>query len=74
MSDLPSQYTEDIETLRQIPISPTPGTAFLGPPPQSGLRPVLKETFDKFKQDLQDTSLLAGKYIKPPTSTATKVN
>ena len=35
MSGLPSQYTEDIETLKQISL--TPGAVCLGPLPQSGL-------------------------------------
>ena len=43
MSDMPSQYTEDIETFRQIIILPDPRDSIcLGPLPQSGLRMMQK--------------------------------
>ena len=79
MSDLPSQYAEDIETFRQIRSSTTifalddeKGQQELKPRGPSGvlpLSPCLKDVFEKFEQDFQVANLPEDKYIKPPTST-----
>ena len=83
MSDLPSQYAEDIETFRHILNLPDPrdtmprsSTAILGLDDEKGqqelwpLSPYLKDAFEKFEQDFQASNLPEGKYIKPPTSTS----
>ena len=91
MSDLPSQYTEEGETFRQILDLPDPretlprsSTTVLGlddeksqqelrPRGRSAmlpLNPILKDAFERFEQDFLACNLPAGKYIKPPASTA----
>ena len=79
MSDLPSQYTEGIETFRDT--MPRSSTTFLGLDDEKGqqelrprgpsamltLSPYLKGIFE---QDFQASYLPEGKYIKPPASTA----
>ena len=43
MSDLPSQYFEDIETLGSFYFSLTPGTVYLGPLPVWALNDVTEQ-------------------------------
>ena len=82
MSDLPSQYTEEVETFRQILDLPDPretlprsSTTVLGLDDEKGqpeLRPrcpsamlplnsILKDAFEKFKQDFLASNLPEGK-------------
>ena len=82
-SNLPSQYTEDIET-RQVLNIPDPrdsmpmsstsaGSKWLKNRSPSAMVPVghsLKEALDKFKQDFQAANLPGGKFINSPPSTA----
>ena len=82
MSDLPSQYAEDIETIRQIlnlrdprdtmPRSSTTIWALDDEKGQQELRPrgtsamLPLSPLSKFEQDFQAANLPEGKYIKPP--------
>ena len=73
MSDLPSQYTEEIETFRHILDLPDPRETMprpRGPSAMVPLSPYLKDAFEKFEQDFLASNLPEGKYIKPPISTA----
>ena len=85
MSDLPSQYTEEVETFRQILDLPDPretlhrsSTTVLGLDDEKGqqeLRPrgpamLPLNPFEKFEQDFLAFNLPEGKYTKPPASTA----
>ena len=91
MSDLPSQYAEEVEAFRQIldlpdarETLPRSSTNVLGMNDEKGqqelrprgpsamlpLNPILKDAFEKFKQDFLASNLPEGKYIKPPASTA----
>ena len=84
MSDLPSQYAEEVETFRHIFDLPDhretlPRSTVLkgqqelrprGHSPMLPLNPILKDTFEKFEQDFLASNLPEGKYIKLPASTA----
>ena len=65
MSDLPSQYAEEVETFRQILALPRSSTTVVGLDEEKGqqelrprgpsamlpLNPILKDAFEKFEQD-----------------------
>ena len=86
MSDLPSQYAEEVETFRHIldlpgsrETMPRSSTTVLGLDDEKGqkeLRPrgpsaMLPLTaFEKSEQDFLTSNLPEGKYIKTPASTA----
>ena len=91
MSDLSSQYAEEVENFTQILELPDPretlprsSTTVLGLDDEKGqqelrprgssamlpLNPILKDAFEKFKQDFLASNLPDGKYINPPASTA----
>ena len=70
LSDIPSQYSEEVDTFRRILKLPDPrdslprsSTAVMGLDDE-------KDAFDKFDQDFQAANLPEGKYIKAPPSTA----
>ena len=79
LSDLPSQYAEEVETFRQILDLPDPRETL----PRSStttsvhyhsailpLNPILKDALEKFEQDFLASNLPEDRYIKPPASTA----
>ena len=80
MSDLPSQYAEDIETFRQIlnlpdlrDTMPRSSIIILGlddENAQQELRPRGRSAMFPLSPDFQASNLPEGKYIKPPTSTS----
>ena len=84
LSDIPSQYAEEVDTFRRILSHPDPMESMLrsstsvghqehrpgGPSSMLPLSSVIKDAFDKFEHDFQAANLPEGKYIKPPPSTA----
>ena len=70
MSDLPSQYAEEVETFRQILALPGSSTTVVGLDEEKGqqelrprgpsamlpLNPILKDAFEKFEQDFLDSN------------------
>ena len=83
LSDVPSQYGEEVDTFRHILSMRRSSTSVMGLDDEKGhqeLRPrgpsfmlplssVIKDAFDKFEHDFQAANLPEGKYIKPHPST-----
>ena len=86
MSDVPSQYAEEVDTFRCILALPDPRESVSvmglddekgrqelrhrGPSSMLPLSSVIKDAFDKFEHDFQAANLPEGKYTKPPPFTA----
>ena len=77
LSDMPSQYAEEVDTFRRILSLPDPwesmprsSTSVLGPSSILPLSSVIKDAFDKFQHDFKAANLSEGKYVKPPPSTS----
>ena len=86
LSDIPSQYAEEVDTFRRILKLPDPSDSLpysspynekgrqelrpRGPSSMLPLNSIIKDGFDKFDQDFQAANLPEGKYIKAPPSTA----
>ena len=77
LSDIPSQYSEEVDTFRRILSLPDPresmprsSTSVLGPSSILPLSSVIKDAFDKFQHDFKAANLSEGKYVKPPPSTS----
>ena len=82
LSDLPSQYTEDIETFRQVLGIPDPKHSMpvsnlimglnarpKGPSTFLPANPALKEELRKWEQDFQNLNLTEEKFPKAPQAT-----
>ena len=86
LSDIPSQYAEEVDTFRGILSLPDPresmprsSTSVMGLDDEKGrqgpssilpLSSVIKDAFDKFQHDFKAANLPEGKYVKPPPSTS----
>ena len=68
LSDMPSQYSEEVDTFRRILSLPDPRESM--PRSSTSVLGLDDENNDKFQHDFKAANLSEGKYVRPPPSTS----